>query len=102
MKINHFALLTEQEFYSYYANLKIPQDIQVLIAERKANPIPTPHFWMGPMSLMNTLTVNYSCNSGNPIYQGICGSCYAIATSDTGAIIKSTYNDGNYVPLSAQ
>ena len=101
MKVNHFALLSERQFKSFYANLQIPKDIQVRIAERRANP--PPHaFFFHTESLMNNLTVNYSCNGGNPIFQGVCGSCYAIATSDTGAIIKATYNSGDYLRLSAQ
>ena len=47
------------------------------------------------------MKVNHKCRSGKPLYQGLCGSCYAIATSDTAAIIKALY-DGDYKKLSAQ
>ena len=52
---------------------------------------------------MDTLHVNYSCISGKVLHQGRCGSCYAISTSDVGAIIKAMYSvDGLYTQLSSQ
>ena len=54
-------------------------------------------------SSASNLNVNHTCRSGSPLHQGMCGSCYAIATSDAGAIIKALYNqDGFYTKLSAQ
>ena len=49
-----------------------------------------------------TLNVSHYCASGSSLNQGLCQSDYAIAASDTGAIIMALYKYSFYYRLSAQ
>ena len=96
-KINQFAILTPNEFSQYYLTFKPGTNGNI-----KENPkIKSVTNGNAQSNLLDSLVINYGCKGLGVGDQGFCGSCYAFASSDTIAMIRSGQN-GIYIRLSAQ
>lgn len=50
----------------------------------------------------SSINITHYCISGGPLHQGLCGSCYGIASADLVSITLARYKLGFYNRLSPQ
>ena len=55
-----------------------------------------------PLEDASSINISHYCYSGGPLHQGLCGSCYGIASADLVSITLARYSLGSYERLSAQ
>ena len=90
MGINQYLLINKQEFFKYLANYKPPKNVRVKSFSRFKKPN------------KDTFIKTYRSFSGEARDQGLCGACFAFATTDTISIMRHIYGHDEYVKLSPQ